>query len=94
MANIIITSTVDIVKVDFGEYFPNKSLVKKAYYNANEIEKVELIVDCVIVHMLNDSDDWELSNDGSKGFKVDLINSVEPLSMEDLFDKIGALIRS
>ena len=94
MANIVITSTLDTVKVDFGVYFPNKTDLIQAYYNASEIEKVELLVDCVKVHMLDDNDDWILSHDGSKGFQVDLVDTVAPISLEDLFNKIGVLIKA
>ena len=91
MANIVVTSTVNNIKVDFGVYYPTYP-ISVAYYNANEIEKVELFSDMVKVHLLSGTNDWELSYDGSAGFQVDTVDGVTPTSNSDLCDKIGALI--
>lgn len=95
MANIVVTSTINYIKVDFGNYFPTYYPIKLAYYNENTIEKVELYIDMVKVHMLGEKgSDWELTYDGSKGLQVDAVDGVAPTSNSDLCDKIGALIKS
>jgi len=95
MANVVITSTENYIKVDYGVYFPSENLVCKAYYNANDIEKVELFADMVIVHLIAyDGGDWKLSYDGSVGFQVDTVDGAAPASNGDLCDKIAALIKA
>ena len=95
MANLVITSTADNIKVDFGAYYPTYYPVSVAYYNENSIEKVELYSNMVKVHMLGvNGQDWELTYDGSFGFQIDTVNGVAPTSNADLCDKIGALIKA
>jgi len=95
MANIVVTSTANYIKIDFGAYYPTAHPISKAYYNANHIEKVELFANMVMVRLMaNDAKDWELSYDGSAGFQVDTIDGVAPTSNSDLCDKIGALIKA
>ncbi len=95
MPNIVVTSTANYIKVEFNDYYPNNHPVKTAYYNANDIEKVELYADMVTVHLIADpTADWELSYDGSAGFEVDTVDGVAPTSNADLCDKLGALIQA
>ena len=95
MANLVVTSTANYIKVDFGVYYPTYYPVSKAYYNANDIEKVELFANMVMVHLIADQNgDWELTYDGSAGFQVDTVDGVAPTSNSDLCDKIGVLIKS
>lgn len=94
MANIVVTSTANHIKVDFGDYYPTYYPVDIAYYNANLVEKVELYSNMVIVHLSGGNKDWELSYDGSAGFQVDTIDGATPSSNSDLCDKIGALIKA
>ena len=94
MANIVVTSTAEYIKVDFGAYYPDSYPVSKAYYNRNELEKVELYSNVVKVHMLDASKDWELTWDGAEGFQVDTIDTAAPTSDSDLCDKIAALIKA
>jgi len=92
MANVVVTSDANTVKVDFGVYYPDYYPVSIAYYNRNDIDKVELYSTLVSVHIFNGAKDWELSYDGSAGFHVDTVDGVAPTSNSDLCDKIGALI--
>lgn len=94
MANIVVTSTVNYIKVDFGDYYPSSYPISKAYYNVNDIEKVELFSNMVKVHMLASDKDWELSFDGGTGFQVDTVDGVAPTSNSDLCDKIASLIKA
>ena len=94
MANIVITSVTDSVKVEFNDYFPNAYPIEKAYYNMNDLEKVECYATMVVVHLISSDDDWELSHDGSAGFQVDTIDGATPSDLGDLCDKIGALIKA
>lgn len=95
MANIVITSTANYIKVDFGAYYPTSHPIELAYYNENSLEKVELYSGMVKVHLQSEyGRDWELSYDGSIGFQVDSVGGVAPTSNKDLCDKIGTLIVS
>lgn len=92
MANIVVTSTANYIKVDFGAYYPTSYPVSIAYYNANDIAHVELYSDMVKVMTNSTGQSWELTYDGAKGFQVDTVDGVVPISNSDLNDKIGALI--
>ena len=94
MANIVVTSDSNTIKVDFGDYYPTYYPVSIAYYNRNGVEKVELYSDGLKVHILGGAKDWELSYDGSFGFQVDTVDTVAPTSNSDLCDKIAALIKA
>ena len=92
MANIVVTSAANYIKVDFGDYYPTYYPASICYYNRNSIEKVKLYSDMVMVNLYGNSRDWELTYDGSAGFQVDTVDGVAPTSNSDLCDKIGALI--
>lgn len=95
MANIVVTSDANTVIVDFGAYYPTNYPVSKAYYNRNDIQKVELFANNVTVHVLNGSKDWYLSYDGKADtFQVDSVDGVAPTSDSDLASKIAALIKA
>lgn len=95
MANIVVTSTANYIKVNFGVYYPTYYPISVAYYNVNNIEKVELFSNMVMVHLLSDNiSSWEFTYDGAAGFQVDTVDGVAPTSNSDLCDKIGALIKA
>ena len=94
MANVVVTSDANTIKVDFGIYYPTYCPVSIAYYNRNEVNKVELYSTVVSVHVLSGTKDWELSFDGSAGFHVDTIDGVAPTDNSDLCDKVAALIKA
>ena len=94
MANIVVTSDTNCIKVEFNDYYADTYPISVAYYNRNELEKVELYADMVKVHMLNSVKDWELTYDGSAGFQVDTVDTVAPTSNSDLCDKIASLIKA
>ena len=95
MANLVVTSTTDIIKVDFGVYYPTYNPISVEYYNENTIEKVELYANMVKVHMIGlNGQDWELTYDGSLGFQVDSVDGTTPTTNSHLCDLIGALIKS
>ena len=94
MANIVITSTANYIKVDFGDYYPTYIPTNIAYYNPSLIRKVSLYDNMVMINMIYGNRDWELTFDGGAGFQVDSIDGVAPTSNSDLCDKIGALIKA
>lgn len=95
MANIVVTSDTNYIKVEFNDYYPDDYPIEIAYYNRNDIEKVELYSNMVAVHLIGDSErDWELTYDGTGGLQVDSVDAVAPTSNEDLCDKIAALIKA
>ena len=39
MANIVVTSSTNYIKVEFNDYYPDYYKVCEAYYNRNDLEK-------------------------------------------------------
>ena len=95
MANIVVTIVdANVIKVDFGAYYPTYHDVSIAYYSRNDIEKVELYSDRVKVHVLDGRSDLELSYTATTGaFIVDSVAGVGSITTnDDLASKIAALI--
>lgn len=95
MANIVVSiHSANVVKVEFNDYYQNGSDVKIAYYNRNDIEKIEVFSDKVKVHILGGVKDWELSYTTSGStFVVDEVNGVTTInSNEHLAQLISDLI--
>lgn len=92
MANTVVTSTTNAVKVDFGSD-PSKPAYSKATYTKANIEYVRLNGNHVEV-VAADSARWILSDvvNSINALKVDTVDSVAPTSLSDLYDKISALI--
>ena len=94
MANIKVT-TVDAnhIKVEFQDYYPDNYSIKCAYYNRNDIEKVEVFSDYIRVHVLGGTKDWILSYTSTIGaFIVDTVDGFAPIDNDDLALKIASLI--
>ena len=95
MANIVVSIVnVNVIKVEFNDYYPTNYPIKIAYYNRNDIEKIEVYVDRVNVHILDGKNDWELSYNSVDGaLIVDEVDGDSTItSNEDLASKIAALI--
>jgi len=95
MANIVVSIlNASVVKVDFGDYYPTYYDKQIAYYNRNDIEKVELYSDRIGVHVLDGFIDWELSYTNTAGaFTVDEVDGDSTITdNEDLAEKIAALM--
>lgn len=92
MANIVVVSTTNSIKVDFGVYANTLGISKKTWHKSD-------------VHFgLNPSNEYvtvlefrvpsfAVSFDGSSStLQIDSINGVAPTSNSDLYDKLIALI--
>lgn len=93
MANTVVTSTTNAIKVAFNDD-PNKGLYSKATYAKSDVEYIYLNGDHVEV-IAADSHRWILSHDVNntiKALTIDTVDGVAPLSLSDLYDKISALI--
>ena len=95
MANIVVSIVdVNVIKVDFGAYYPTYYPVSVGYYNRSTIEKVELYSDRVVVHVLDGRNDWELAyTSTANAFIVDEVDGDSTITDNaDLASKIAALI--
>lgn len=93
MANTVVTSTTNSIKVAFNDD-PNKGLYSKATYTKHDIEYIYLNGNHVEV-IAADSHRWILSDDVNNTIQALTIDSVDgnaPTSLSDLYDKISALI--
>lgn len=93
MANTVITSTTNAIKVAFNDD-PNKGLYSKATYAKTDIEYIYLNGNHVEV-IAADSHRWILSDDignNVKALTIDSVDGLAPISLSDLYDKISALI--
>jgi len=92
MANLVITSTTNSIKVDFGVLgvgqVPKKGTFHHEHIVSFKLEPADAYVRATTVGEL----EWQLSFNGVKGLQVDSINGVSPTSNSDLFDKLSALI--
>lgn len=94
MEGVIITSTENYIKIDYNDYYPNPYPATVGYYNRSTIEKVKIYPNVVVVHILENTRDWELSYDGSEGFKVKSIDGVVPTDLADLGSKLALLMKA
>lgn len=91
MANIIITSTTNSIKVDFGVYATQLEMIK-ATWQKRDLMSFVLRPDGILVDISHQVD-WLVSFDGSVGtLQIDSIDAVAPISNSDLYDKLTALI--
>lgn len=94
MANIVIVSTTNSIKVTFGAYFPNP-----LERNAGTWEKAgisfHLATNFVEVDIKGERD-WYVSHDGNSTttptFQIDSVDGTAPTSVADLYAKLQAII--
>jgi hypothetical protein len=93
MANIVITTTTNSIKVDFGAY-AGGGIPKKATYNKDHIVKFTLEPSDAYVTAINDGElPWLLAYTATTNcLIVDSIDGNTPSSNSDLYDKLIALI--
>lgn len=92
MANLIITSTANLIIIDFGIL---SSLFGRRYgtYSKSKVTSIELDVDNEFVNLgILEEKSFAISFDGLVGLKVDSINGVSPTSNLDLFNKLTTLL--
>jgi len=94
MANITITKPDTFIMVDFGAYYPSAIAFSKASYNPIEIIKVYLYSDHIDVRE-SDGKRWRVKTSTetySGALIVDTVLGVAPTDLEDLYNKIIALM--
>jgi hypothetical protein len=92
MANLVITSTTNSIKVDFGVLATSANM-KKGVWNKNRITFELALLDAHVNVLVIGEPSWGVSFDGSSGtLQIDSIDGVSPTSNSDLYDKLIALI--
>lgn len=93
MANIVITSTANSIKVDFGDYASTVGMVKGTW-NKRTIESFKLAVsDAYITAHTTEEPRWNLVYaESGNNLIVDSVDGVTPTSNNDLYNKLIALI--
>lgn len=92
MPNLVVTSTTDAIKVDFGDYSGSigyskgtwpKKVIELIRLNTNHIEMIS-----------PDNPRWIISHTSNSigALIVDSVDAVAPSSLSDLYDKISALV--
>jgi hypothetical protein len=101
MANIVITKSGNSIIVDFGDYDLSPTIDgRKASYKVDDISIIWIDKDDSFVTVrMKDAitiKEWPLTYDntysGSDLFIVDTVDGVAPVSNDDLFDKLTALM--
>lgn len=92
MANLIVTSTTNSVKVDFG-VLGGGGIPKKGTFHHDHIVSFKLEpADAYVRATTIGENEWQLSYNGVNGMQIDSINGVAPTSNSDLYDKLSVLI--
>lgn len=92
MANIVITSTTNSIKVDFGVYASDVGY-SQGTWNKKAIASIKKINSGRIEVYTNSGDKWTVSwTNGSNFLIIDSIDTVAPISEADLYTKLIALI--
>ena len=94
MANVVVTSTTNSIKVDFGVYAGGAIPKKRTYNIGKTIFYMSLEPSDAMVTVLSEgSPQWNLAYTATTDcFIVDSINGSAPSSNSDLYDKLIALI--
>ena len=87
MANLVLTTTANTVKVDFNDLADHYT---EATWAKDQISSVHMHSTYVVVRMKNEQR-WLCSYDDTK-MQIDSIDAVAPTSTEDLYTKLIAMI--
>ena len=93
MANIVITTTADQIEIVSNDLaIPSGS--SKAVHRRENLESISMSPDESAVYVrLRSFGEAPVSHDGSNGtLQIDTIDGAAPTSMNDLYDKLKALI--
>ncbi len=90
MANLVVTSTTNSIKVDFGAL---NSFADKGVWRKEEVSfYLKTSAAFIIVKVHNDVP-FAISWDGGSGtLQIDSVDGVAPTSNSDLYDKLATLI--
>lgn len=90
MPNIVVTSTTNAIKVDFGDYYQTLQF-SKATFKKDHIESIKL--DTSVQINLDKEYSWVVTFDGASGtYQIDSVDGVAPTSNSDLYNKLSVLI--
>lgn len=92
MANLVITSTTNSVKVDFGVYGVGNIPLKGTWRKDKIINFSLQLSNAFVIASTIGEPEWQLSYDGTNGMQVDSVDGVAPTSNSDLYDKLIVLI--
>lgn len=93
MANLVITSSTNSIKVDFGTYSSDAQLAKGAWAKASIKGVVLAEGDAYIRVDIGDGDTWNVVFSASdSNLIVDSVDGTAPTSNADLYAKLIALI--
>lgn len=87
MANLVLVTTANTIKVDFNDLAGNYS---KGTWALDQIASIRQHADYVEILMKNDNR-WLCSYDATK-MEIDTIDAVAPTSNADLYTKLIAMI--
>lgn len=92
MANLVVTSTTDTIKVVFNDLATAYG-IKKATWHKARITFQLLPSDSYVKVLVLNEPNWAVSFDGSTGTaQIDSVNGVAPTSNSDLYDKLSTLL--
>ena len=92
MANIVVTSSTNSIKVVFNTY-ASAIGIEKGSWSKDYIRFNLKASNAFVEALIHGETGWAVSFDGSTGtFQVDSIDGVAPTSNSDLYDKLIALI--
>ena len=98
MANLVITSTANSIKVDFNDqpFFDKRDgmTFSKGTWAKSAIEDIKLNADdSMVIVQEKDDFEWRVSDAGTAGtLTIDSIDGATPSSLDDLYTKLIALI--
>ena len=98
MANLVITSTANSIKVVFNDqpFFDKRDgmTFSKGTWAKSEIADIKLNTDdSMVVVQEKDDFEWKVSDSGTSGtLTVDSVDGATPSSLDDLYTKLIALI--
>lgn len=92
MANIVITTTTNIIKVDFND-LSSVTGIKKGCWG-DSIIAFQLVADESFIKVIvSGVPSWAVSYNGSTGtLQIDSVDGVAPTSNSDLYNKLVAVL--
>ena len=92
MANTVVTSDTKKVKVVFNDLSSIVGMTQ-AYFSKSTISEVKCFGTGYVEVVLNNSDVWQISTDGSNNtLRIDTVDGETPTDNDDLCNKIAALM--
>lgn len=91
MTNIVLTSTANAIKADFGDYYPLTIKTQKGIWRKGNVDVIRVNTDHV--EIITNHDRINVTHSaGDAALVVDSVDGVVPSGLDDLYNKISALI--